>query len=424
MGGMGGTSFEEPPGDPCSDGIRDGNETDTDCGGPDCYACYPKSSCQADRDCRAGTCDAGYCRDLSCYDGVKNGIEAEVDCGGECTACPPRLSDCPCASSAGLAPLACGGQRGGRAQATSDTLLFSLCQANPVPDGEGPGRCDLARWTLGAGSEVLIGGAEPRGLSADGQTFLAQGVVPALLSPGVALGLPLLSAAAMSPDGLMVLGSIAGTPLPQVARWNAVTGVVEAIALGPLPANAVGAEAMAMSSDGSVIAGVTVDSQARPLDVFRWTEAGGLVTIAEAFHFGNDIRRSGLSLSDDGSVLVGTMDFDPSSMVEYAVAFRWTEATGTLPIYGTAPEPTQLGLIHGLSGDGRLVLGTSFDLGPFLWYEVSDVRRLEQVLQAAGVSLDGWILEGTMALSGDGRVVVGHGYCGDLPALYRAVIAE
>jgi hypothetical protein len=158
MGGMGGASFEEPPVDPCSDGLRDGDETDTDCGGPVCYPCYPNSICQADRDCRAGTCDAGYCRDASCYDGMKNGSEAEVDCGGECNACPPRLSDCPCASSAVLAPLACGGQRGGRAHATSDTILFSLCEGNPDSNGAGPGRCDLARWTLGGGSEVLIGG--------------------------------------------------------------------------------------------------------------------------------------------------------------------------------------------------------------------------------------------------------------------------
>jgi hypothetical protein len=322
-----------------------------------------------------------------------------------------------------LAPLACGGQRGGRAHATSDTILFSLCEANPVPNAEGPGRCDLARWTLGAGSEVLIGGAEPRGVSADGQTYLAQGVVPALLSPGVALGLPLLTAAALSPDGQLVLGAIAGEPLPQVARWSAATGA-QAIELGPLPETAAGAEAMAMSSDGSVIAGVTLDSQARPLDVFRWTETGGLVPIAQAFYFDNVIPRSGLSLSDDGSVLVGVMDVDPSPMSQHAFSFRWTETNGALPLDRTAPQPRQLGLIHGLSADGSLVLGTSFDLGPFLWDEVRELRRLEQVLQAAGASLDGWILEGTLALSGNGRVVVGHGVCGDLPAVYRAVIGE
>ena len=42
----------------------------------------------------------------------------------------------------------------------------------------------------------------------------------------------------------------------------------------------------------------------------------------------------------------------------------------------------------------------------------------------AGVPLDGWILGRTMALSRDGRVAVGFGSCGDLPAIYRAVIGE
>ncbi len=407
-------------GSSCTDGIRGGNETDTDCGGPDCRPCDPASSCQADRDCRAGGCDfLGICRDVSCFDGVKNGIEVEVDCGGNCIACP-RFTDCPCASSARLAPLACGGAQGGRAHATSDTILFSSCHSNPV---FGSARaCDLARWTLGAGSEVLIEGAEPRGLSADGQTFLAQSEIPALFSPGVALGLPLRTAAAMSPDGLVVLGAISSTPLPQVARWTAATGA-QPIELGTLPANAVGAEAMAMNADGSVIAGVTVDSEARPLDVFRWTEASGLVTIVPAY-FEDDSSRSGLSLSDDGSVLVGTMDFDPSPTVKYAVAFLWSETSGAFPIYVPAPEPSQLGLVRGLSSDGWLVLGASLALGPFLFVQVNQVTRLEQVLQAAGVPLDGWTLNGALALSPDRRVVVGDGYCGDLRAIYRAVIGE
>lgn len=259
-------------------------------------------------------------------------------------------------------------------------------------------------------------------MSADGQTLLAQSVIPALFSAGVATALPLLTADAMSPDGRVVLGTIAGAPLPQVARWTAATGA-QSIELGPLPANVAGAEAMAMSADGSVIAGVTVDSEARAVDVFRWTEAGGLVTIA-AYSAVYDLNRSRLWLSDDGSVMVGTMGIYLSSMGGYPISFRWTEATGTLPLDRTTPEPRQLGLVQGLSADGSLVLGTAFDFGPFLWDEVRQVRRLEEVLQTEGVALDGWLLEGTMALSPDGRVVVGHGYCGGLPAIYRAVIGE
>ena len=49
----------------CTDGIQNGQETDVDCGGPDCPACP------------------------TCTDGILNGQETDVDCGGpDCPACP------------------------------------------------------------------------------------------------------------------------------------------------------------------------------------------------------------------------------------------------------------------------------------------------------------------------------------------------
>jgi len=53
----------DPP--TCTDGYLNGNETEIDCGGPDCPACP------------------------TCTDGLQNGTEAGVDCGGvDCFACP------------------------------------------------------------------------------------------------------------------------------------------------------------------------------------------------------------------------------------------------------------------------------------------------------------------------------------------------
>jgi hypothetical protein len=52
----------------CSDGIMNGNETDIDCGGPDCAPCMIAPTCS---------------------DGIMNGNETGVDCGGpDCAACP------------------------------------------------------------------------------------------------------------------------------------------------------------------------------------------------------------------------------------------------------------------------------------------------------------------------------------------------
>ncbi len=40
----------------CNDGIKDGQETDTDCGGPSCFQCAPDRACQQGSDCSSGVC--------------------------------------------------------------------------------------------------------------------------------------------------------------------------------------------------------------------------------------------------------------------------------------------------------------------------------------------------------------------------------
>ncbi len=69
--------------DPCADGVLDGNETDIDCGGS-CGKCGDGKTCNSGADCANGFCDANKC--TSCSDGVLNGNEADVDCGGRCGA--------------------------------------------------------------------------------------------------------------------------------------------------------------------------------------------------------------------------------------------------------------------------------------------------------------------------------------------------
>ncbi|MEW5847248.1 MAG: fibrinogen-like YCDxxxxGGGW domain-containing protein [Myxococcota bacterium] len=75
----------------CADGVRNGTETDTDCGGP-CAPCADGLLCTAGNDCASGVCPdvdpgAGRCAAPSCLDGVRNGGESDVDCGGDCEPC-------------------------------------------------------------------------------------------------------------------------------------------------------------------------------------------------------------------------------------------------------------------------------------------------------------------------------------------------
>jgi hypothetical protein len=84
---------EAPPpastvGATCSDGVRNGGETDTDCGGP-CPPCADGQSCVTQNDCQSRVCTNNVCRVPTCDDGVKNGSETGVDCGGgTCPGCP------------------------------------------------------------------------------------------------------------------------------------------------------------------------------------------------------------------------------------------------------------------------------------------------------------------------------------------------
>jgi hypothetical protein len=89
-----------PPSNPCRDRVRDGDETDVDCGGS-CQPCAAMKQCSRAEDCQSRACDAGRCRAATCSDGVRDGYESDVDCGGSCAKCASGLAcaaDWDCAS--------------------------------------------------------------------------------------------------------------------------------------------------------------------------------------------------------------------------------------------------------------------------------------------------------------------------------------
>ena len=68
----------------CDDNIKNGNETDVDCGGSWCGACDAGQTCNTDSDCATNACDSKTKICVSCSDNIKNGKETDVDCGGAC----------------------------------------------------------------------------------------------------------------------------------------------------------------------------------------------------------------------------------------------------------------------------------------------------------------------------------------------------
>jgi hypothetical protein len=45
----------------CTDGVKNGNETDVDCGGGSCLGCYLNKRCNLDSDCGSNYCSSGKC---------------------------------------------------------------------------------------------------------------------------------------------------------------------------------------------------------------------------------------------------------------------------------------------------------------------------------------------------------------------------
>jgi hypothetical protein len=91
----------------CSNGIHDGSETDVDCGGA-CKACAANQRCLVAGDCATGACVGNICvaaKLSSCGNRVKDGSETDVDCGGG--ACSPCAIGSHCAVSADCAGGAC-----------------------------------------------------------------------------------------------------------------------------------------------------------------------------------------------------------------------------------------------------------------------------------------------------------------------------
>jgi hypothetical protein len=75
-----------------TDGKRNGLETGVDCGSirygfSRAPSCSNGQECVHGSDCVDGLCAAGTCRPGSCYDGVKNGTETDIDCGASCAPC-------------------------------------------------------------------------------------------------------------------------------------------------------------------------------------------------------------------------------------------------------------------------------------------------------------------------------------------------
>jgi hypothetical protein len=86
-------------------------ETDIDCGGTVCAPCALGKMCVGGSDCVSGFCNAmtKVCVADQCHDGLKDGSESDVDCGGSCAAKCTNGKMCSGSSDCGDANAICDG---------------------------------------------------------------------------------------------------------------------------------------------------------------------------------------------------------------------------------------------------------------------------------------------------------------------------
>ncbi len=101
----------------CSDGKKNGTETDIDCGGSCTQKCNDGAGCAGGTDCASGVCNgtSKTCDAPNCSDSVKNGDESDVDCGG------PACAKCPDAKT-------CNGD----GDCANNWCKSSVCSTNPT----------------------------------------------------------------------------------------------------------------------------------------------------------------------------------------------------------------------------------------------------------------------------------------------------
>jgi uncharacterized membrane protein len=473
-GSSGSAGSSGTSGDPvsCNDGVRNGDEEDVDCGGASCPACPGESPCtNGPLECDSYICLDGVCQPPTCADGVRNGDEEDVDCGGgNCGPCSTLCHE-QCAVSAALIPLGCdpsapkpiGVASQPRSNDDGSLIAFEYCYEDS--------RCTPMYWsaTEGVRAFAVSGGGTLAGMSADGQLVLVSpqlalggdsllfapdgssqpsgmGPTPALVSADGALvgvspttnnafallrrprggqieplgDLPFgsneFALSGVSPDASVIVGYSYQTSF-QPFRYAPGDGLV--FGLEGLPATADGATINALSRDGQVFAGITLlgnDQQ----NVFRWTEADGVVELAPVTPSTPGIDPSSMALSDDGSVLVYSRE--TNSATDDFGAFRWDTQRGAQALTPGIQSTASL-----VSGDGRVIIGQTLDTEDyrgFLWTEGGGARSIRSALETAGVDLTGWSLGTPRSLSRDGKVALGVGRCGELTTVYRLLLPE
>ena len=131
-----------------ANGVKDGDETDVDCGGSSAPACVDGKACVAAADCQSAVCTGNVCQAPTSTDGVKNGTETDVDCGGGAPTNAPRCqTGDACAETSDCAAVLCNAQNTCAAPAFDDGIKNGD-ETDIDCGGSAPDRCATGQGCL------------------------------------------------------------------------------------------------------------------------------------------------------------------------------------------------------------------------------------------------------------------------------------
>lgn len=353
------------------------DHVDADANGiPDgCQACVGAADCDDGNACTTDACHVTECSHDAAQ-GQSCGAQGTCSAAGECV--EPRCE---------LKPL-------GFLSSFRDSIAFAVSDDGRTVTGRaktGPGRYDAYRWTEAGGMVSLsYGSVSGRGISADGSVIVGLGgsetssnmwgftTFPGYLSNlGAYTGLWDVSA-----NGSLAVGEKDGYAM--FLSGNSYSPTVFGSGFG--------SRANAVSADGSVIVGMSRVNSAS-LEAFVRTSTGmlGLGDLAHNWYVGSEAT----AVSPNGQIVVGKANIDGANSPW--AGFRWTQAGGMVSL-GTGFWPqavTDSGMIVGNWGLAH-VLGSSLGDGD-----------LKSLLTGCGLNLSGWNIV-AYDVTPDGRTIVGE----------------
>jgi hypothetical protein len=134
-----------------ADGVKNGDETDVDCGGSKAPACANLKGCAVKADCASGVCTNKICQVPTSTDTVQNGDETGVDCGGSTTSAPKCPAGSGCLTNADCDNIKCDTAQKKCLPASHTDGIKNLGETGPDCGGAAlPATC-----TVGQGCAVL-----------------------------------------------------------------------------------------------------------------------------------------------------------------------------------------------------------------------------------------------------------------------------